>query len=53
VKTPHLNAAVEGTEFLVALNSTNHPIGVRGKVSVEQRIAQASRVVLESGRPPR
>lgn len=50
INTPFSYAAVEGTEFLVALSCGEATVSVfDGKVSVEQRIAQATRVVLESG----
>ncbi len=50
INTPFSYAAVEGTEFLVALSCTQATVSVfEGKVSVEQRIEQASKVVLGSG----
>ncbi|NWG72935.1 MAG: FecR domain-containing protein, partial [Parvularculaceae bacterium] len=50
IHTPFSYAAVEGTEFLVAMTCSSATVSVfEGKVSVEQRIAQASRVLLESG----
>ncbi len=50
INTPFSYAAVEGTEFLVALSCTEASVSVfEGKVSVEQRAEQASRVLLGPG----
>jgi hypothetical protein len=50
INTPFSYAAVEGTEFLVALACTQATVSVfEGKVSLAQRAEQASRVVLGPG----
>ncbi len=50
VRTPFVNAAVEGTEFLVSMSCSATSVAVfEGKVSAETLLANAERFVLSSG----
>jgi tetratricopeptide (TPR) repeat protein len=50
VYTPYLNAAVEGTEFQVALACDRAELSVfEGRVSAESLVSQVARLVLTSG----
>ena len=50
VYTPYLNAAVEGTEFQVALACDRAELSVfEGRVSAESLVSQAARLILTSG----
>jgi ferric-dicitrate binding protein FerR (iron transport regulator) len=50
VRTPFVNAAVEGTEFLVSMSCTATSVAVfEGKVSAQTLLANAERFVLSSG----
>ena len=50
VRTPFVNAAVEGTEFLVSMSCSATSVAVfEGKVTAETLLANAQRFVLNSG----
>ncbi len=50
VRTPFVNAAVEGTEFLVSMTCSATSIAVfEGKVSAEALLSNAERFILSSG----
>src|SRR5215471_17590140 len=50
VRTPLLNAAVEGTEFMVSMSCSATALAVfEGKVSAETLLANAQRFILNSG----
>ena len=50
VRTPFVNAAVEGTEFLVSMSCSATSVAVfEGKVSAQTLLANAERFVLSSG----
>ncbi len=50
VRTPFVNAAVEGTEFLVSMSCSATSVAVfEGKVSAETLLANAQRFILNSG----
>ncbi len=50
VRTPFVNAAVEGTEFLVSMSCSATSVAVfEGKVSAQTLLANAERFILNSG----
>jgi len=50
VRTPFVNAAVEGTEFMVSMSCSAAAVAVfEGKVSAETLLANAQRFILNSG----
>ncbi|HTO43296.1 MAG TPA: tetratricopeptide repeat protein, partial [Burkholderiales bacterium] len=50
VRTPFVNAAVEGTEFMVSMSCSATAVAVfEGKVSAETLLANAQRFILNSG----